>query len=119
MFPDDQVILYHNPRCSKSRATLELLRQQGIEPHIVEYLKTPPSREELTEILRRLKLSARDLIRKHETEYAEAGLGDPGLTEETLIISMVQRPKLMERPILVTRGKAAIGRPPDAVLEIL
>ncbi len=119
MFPDDQVILYHNPRCSKSRATLELLRQRGIEPHIIEYLKMPPSREQLIEILRRLKLSARDLMRKNEGEYAEAGLGDPGLTEDTLIIAMVQRPKLIERPILVTRGKAAIGRPPEAVLEIL
>ena len=119
MFPDDQVILYHNPRCSKSRATLELLRQRGVEPRVVEYLKTPPSRAELTEILRRLELSARDLMRKNEAEYAEAGLGDPGLTEDTLIISMVQRPKLIERPILVTRGKAAIGRPPESVLEIL
>lgn len=119
MFQADEVILYHNPRCSKSRATLELLRQRGIDPRIVEYLKTPPTREELAEILRRLGMGARDLMRRDEPEYREANLADPGLTEETLIISMIQRPKLIERPIVVTGGKAAVGRPPETVLDIL
>jgi len=119
MFRDDEVILYHNPRCSKSRATLDLLRQRGVEPRIVEYLKTPPTREELTEILQRLGMSARELMRRNEPDYREANLGDPGLTEETLIRSMIQRPKLIERPIVITGGKAAVGRPPEAVLGIL
>lgn len=116
---EDKVRIYHNPRCSKSRATLELLRERGIEPDVIEYLKTPPSREELECILDLLGLEPRDLMRQNEEEYRNADLDDPGLTRETLILAMIQRPKLIQRPIVLAHGKAAIGRPPEQVLEIL
>ncbi|MBD3619280.1 MAG: arsenate reductase (glutaredoxin) [Chromatiales bacterium] len=116
---EDKVRIYHNPRCSKSRATLELLRERGIEPVVIEYLKTPPSREELERILDLLGLEPRDLMRQNEEEYRNADLDDPGLTRETLILAMIQRPKLIQRPIVLAHGKAAIGRPPEQVLEIL
>lgn len=116
---EDKVRIYHNPRCSKSRATLELLRERGIEPDVIEYLKTPPSREELGRILDLLHLEPRDLMRRDEEEYRNADLDDPGLTRETLILAMIQRPKLIQRPIVLAHGKAAIGRPPEQVLEIL
>ena len=113
------VVIYHNPRCSKSRATLELLHSKGIEPRIVEYLKTPPDAVELDRILRMLDMEPRELMRRKEPEYAEADLDDPGLTRETLIRAMVQRPILIERPIVVHGDRAAIGRPPENVLEVL
>lgn len=113
------VTIYHNPRCSKSRATLELLTARGIQPRVIEYLNTPPDKAELTRILDLLGLEPRALMRRQEPEYAEANLDDPGLTRETLIIAMVQRPRLIERPIVVVDGKAAIGRPPENVLAIL
>jgi len=116
---EDKTIIYHNPRCSKSRQTLDLLRERGIEPEIVEYLKTPPTREELEHILDLLGMEPRDLMRRNEDEYKDADLDDPGLTRDTLIIAMVQRPKLIQRPIVLAHGKAAIGRPPEQVLEIL
>lgn len=112
-------ILYHNPRCSKSRQTLELLRAQGLEPEVVEYLKTPPTAAELERILKLLGREPRELLRTGEAEYQQLGLDDPTLTRETLIQAMVDHPKLIERPILLTRGKAALGRPPENVLEIL
>ncbi|HDP90220.1 MAG TPA: arsenate reductase (glutaredoxin) [Thioalkalivibrio sp.] len=115
----DKVRIYHNPRCSKSRATLELLRERGIDPEVIDYLKTPPSREELEQILDRLGMEPRELMRQNEDEYREADLDDPGLTRDTLIIAMIQRPKLIQRPIVLAHGKAAIGRPPEQVLEIL
>lgn len=113
-----EVVIYHNPRCSKSRATLELLLANGIEPRVVEYLKTPPTQAEMEHILARLEMEPRELMRKHEDEYADAALDDPGLTRETLILAMLQRPKLIERPIVVVGDRAAIGRPPESVLEI-
>lgn len=116
---EDKVRIYHNPRCSKSRATLELLRERGIEPDVIEYLETPPNREELERILDLLGLEPRDLMRRNEEEYRNAGLDDPGLSRETLIQAMIQRPKLIQRPIVLAHGKAAIGRPPERVLEIL
>lgn len=116
---EDKVRIYHNPRCSKSRATLELLRERGIDPEVIDYLKTPPSREELEQILDRLGMEPRELMRQNEDEYREADLDDPGLTRDTLIIAMIQRPKLIQRPIVLAHGKAAIGRPPEQVLEIL
>lgn len=116
---EDKVIIYHNPRCSKSRQTLELIREQGIDPEVVEYLKTPPTREQLEHILELLDMEPRELMRTNEDEYKNADLGDPGLTRDTLIIAMVQRPKLIQRPIVLAHGKAAIGRPPEHVLEIL
>lgn len=113
------VKIYHNPRCSKSRQTLQLLHEKGIEPTIIEYLSTPPSFDELNEILNRLHLEPRDLMRKQEPEYREAGLDDPELSREQLIRGMIENPKVIERPIVVTRDKAAVGRPPENVLKIL
>jgi arsenate reductase len=113
------VTIYHNPRCSKSRQTLQLLRDKGIEPNIVEYLSTPPSPAELADILDRLGLEPRDLMRKKEAEYGEAGLDNPELSREELIQRMVDYPKVIERPIVLKDNKAAIGRPPENVLGIL
>lgn len=117
--PRQSVVIYHNPRCSKSRQTLELLRTRGIEPQVIEYLKTPPSPSELERILMLLKLDPRGLMRRKEPEYREANLDDPGLSRDALIQAMVQHPKLIERPIVLANDKAAIGRPPESVLDIL
>ena len=113
------VTIYHNPRCSKSRATLKLLRQRGIAPDIVEYLKTPPDAATLDGLLTRLGLEPREAMRRKEAPYRENGLDDPGLSRDALIAAMVADPILIERPIVVAGGKAAIGRPPEAVLDIL
>jgi len=113
------VRIYHNPRCSKSRQTLQLIEEQKIKPIIIEYLKSPPTKSEFKQILKLLKLTARDLLRKKEPEYAEHGLDDPSLSEEHIIDIMIKNPKLIERPIVVTHDSAAIGRPPEKVLEIL
>jgi len=111
--------LYHNPRCSKSRATLQLLQEKGLEPELVEYLKTPPDAATLGNILDMLGLEPRQLMRTNEDEYKALGLDDPSLRRDELIRAMVETPKLIERPILVKDGKAAIGRPPEQVLELL
>ena len=111
--------IYHNPRCSKSRQTLALLEERGIAPRVVDYLKTPPSAAELKTILKQLGLRPRDLMRKGEPLYAELGLKDRDLDDDALIALMVSNPILIERPIVVSRGKAALGRPPESVLEIL
>lgn len=113
------VSIYHNPRCSKSRQTLSLMQEQNIEPTVIEYLKTPPSKTELKKILKLLGINARDLLRTKEAEYKEQGLDNPKLSEEQILDIMVQHPKLIERPIVVTDNAAAIGRPPEKVLEIL
>jgi arsenate reductase len=113
------VTVYHNPRCAKSRATLQLLESRGITPKVVEYLKTPPSAAELRAILEKLGMKPRDLLRKGEPRCAELGLGDRQLSDDQLIALMVENPILIERPIVVSGGKAAIGRPPEQVLEIL
>lgn len=113
------VTIYHNPSCSKSRETLSLLRDQGVEPEIVEYLKDPPNARMLSDLLTQLGLEPRALMRRKEAEYAELGLDDPALSREALIEAMAAHPKLIERPIVVKGGKAALGRPPQAVLEIL
>lgn len=115
----ESVIIYHNPRCGKSRLTLQILRESGFEPKIVEYLKAPPSAKELTTLLNKLGLEPRALIRKSEPEYKAAGLDDPKLSAATLIAAMVAHPILIERPIVVKGKKAVLGRPPDAVLKIL
>ena len=109
--------IYHNPRCSKSRQTRALLGERGIEPDIIEYLETPPSVEELTDILAMLGLGPRDIMRKKEAR--EAGLDDPGLDDAALIKAMVANPIVIERPIVVNNGKAALGRPPESVADIL
>lgn len=114
-----KVTIFHNPRCSKSRETLQLLLEQGIEPEIVEYLKTPPTFSELEQILEKLDLQPRQLMRTKEAEYTELGLADESLSREDLINSMVNTPKLIERPIVLANNKAAIGRPKEAVLAIL
>ncbi len=114
------VKIYHNPRCSKSRQTLQLLQEKGIEPEVVKYLETPPTEEELREIIRMLGLSsARDLMRKKEKEYKELGLDDPAKTEDELIRAMVEHPRLIERPIVISDDRAALGRPPEQVIDIL
>ena len=107
--------IYHNPRCSKSRQTLALLEERGIGPRVVDYLKTPPSAAELKTILKKLGLRPRDLMRKGEPLYAELGLKDRDLDDDALIALMVANPILIERPIVVSGGKAALGRPPESV----
>ena len=113
------VTIYHNPRCSKSRQTLALLEERGIAPHVVDYLKTPPSAAEIKTILKKLGLGPRDLLREGEPLYAELRLNDRDLDDDALIALMVANPILIERPIVVSGAKAAIGRPPESVLEIL
>jgi arsenate reductase len=114
-----EVIIYHNPRCSKSRQTLALLEEQGITPDIRKYLDDAPSADELKNVLKQLGISARDLLRKNEAEYKENGLDDNTLTEEQIIEVMTRVPKLIERPIVIKGEQARIGRPPESVLEII
>jgi arsenate reductase len=113
------VRIYHNSRCSKSRGTLELLQARGLEPEVVNYLDTPPSVDELKALLRLLGMTPRQLLRTGEAEYKELRLDDPSMGEEAILQAMVAHPRLIERPIVVADGKAAIGRPPEAVLPIL
>lgn len=113
------VDIYHNPRCSKSRATLELLESRGIDVSVIEYLKEPPDDIELRQLLDLLGISARELLRKGEEPYKQLDLADPSKTEDEIIEAILKFPILMERPIVVTNGKARLGRPPEAVLEIL
>ena len=113
------VRIYHNSRCSKSRATLALLQERGCQCEVINYLDTPPSIEELVQLLDQLGMTARELLRKGEAEYAELGLDDPALSEHDLIAAMSQYPRLIERPIVVANGKAKLGRPPESVLGIL
>ena len=115
----DSVDIYHNPRCSKSRATLELLESRGIDVSIIEYLKEPPDDIELRQLLDLLGISARELLRTGEAPYKELNLADPSKTEDEIIEAILKHPILMERPIVTTASKARIGRPPEAVLEIL
>jgi len=113
------VTIYHNPRCSKSRQTLQLLRDHGVEPRIVEYLNEPPAAEQLDEILELLGFEPRQLLRTGESAYLEAGLDDMSLSREQIIRLMVKHPIVIERPVVVVDGKAAVGRPPENVLSIL
>jgi arsenate reductase len=115
----DDTRLYHNPRCSKSRGALELIHERGIEPRVIAYLDTPPTRDELRELLRLLALPARALLRTGEDEFAALGLADASLSEHALIEAMVAHPRLIERPIFVHAGRAVIGRPPEQVLTLL
>lgn len=113
------VTIYHNPRCSKSRSTLQLLTDNDVEPDVVEYLKTPPDARTLDELLTKLGMEPRDLMRKHEAEYKENNLDDESLSRVQLIQAMIDHPRLIERPIVVANNKVAIGRPPENVLDIL
>lgn len=117
---NDRVVIYHNPRCSKSRETLALLQQQGIEPQIIRYLDTPPDADTLGKLLQMLGFThARDLMRRNEALYQELHLADVTLSEAQLIEAMANHPKLIERPIVVVDGQARLGRPPENVLAIL
>jgi arsenate reductase len=113
------IIIYHNPACGTSRNTLGLIRNCGVEPHIIEYLKTPPSREELVKLIDHMGISARDLLRKKGTPYDELKLDDPALTDEQLIDAMMAHPILINRPIVVTPKGVKLCRPSEAVLDIL
>lgn len=111
--------IYHNPRCSKSRASLEMLEAKGIKPTIIRYLDTPPDKSELAQILDKLGLQAEQIVRKGETLFGELGLNDKTLSNDDWIDVLVQNPKLIERPIVVSGDKAAIGRPIERVIDIL
>jgi arsenate reductase len=114
-----KVQILHNPRCSKSRTTLQLLKDSDVEPEIILYLETPPDADALTSILDKLDMQPRDLMRKGQQEYKEMGLGNEQLSDEQLIAAMIEAPILIERPIVLANGKARIGRPPESVLKIL
>lgn len=112
-------VLYHNPRCSKSRGALELLRARGVEPEIVRYLEQPPNADELRGLLRRLGIAPRALLRTGEAEYAELGLADAALDDTAIVAAMASHPRLIERPVFVRGDRAVIGRPPERVLDLL
>ena len=114
-----QYKIYHNPRCSKSRQTLSLLEQAGIEPEIVLYLDSPPSPEELKDILGKLNINARELLRKSEQAYKDLNLADDSLTDDQLINAMCDQPKLIERPIVIKGQSAVLGRPPENALTLV
>lgn len=114
-----KVTIYHNPRCSKSRATLKLIEEQGYAPVIVEYLKTPPSAKTLKKLLQQLGMKPRDLLRRNESAYKEAGLDRAGVNDDEVIAAMVKHPILIERPIVVVDDQAVLGRPPEKVLELI
>ena len=113
------ITIYHNPKCSKSRQTLKLLEEQATDIDVIEYLKNPPAVKKLKEILSLLKIPPRELIRKKETEYKELMLSNSNLSDKDLIESMVKHPILIERPIVLANGKAALGRPPENILNII
>ena len=113
------VTIYYNPQCTKCRLSLELLKDKNTEPTVVEYLKTPPDAKTLNELLLKLGMEPRDLMRKHETEYKDNNLDDESLTRDQLIQAMIDFPRLIERPIVVSGNKVTIGRPPEKILEIL
>ncbi|MCL1144606.1 arsenate reductase (glutaredoxin) [Shewanella marinintestina] len=115
----NNVSIYHNPRCSKSRQTLALLEENNCSIEVIEYLKTPLSTAVLEDILSKLNVEPRAMMRTKEAEYKEQGLAEPSLTTAQLIQAMVDTPKLIERPIVLANNKAAIGRPPESVLAIL
>jgi arsenate reductase len=114
-----RTVIYHNPRCSKSRQTLELLHSNGVEPEVVEYLATPPDAATLRAILDMLGLQPRELMRREEAEYKALNLDDDALSADQLIAAMAEHPRLIQRPIVVRGARAAIGRPPEQVLGIL
>jgi arsenate reductase len=113
------VIIYHNPDCGTSRNTLGLIRNAGIEPHVIEYLKTPPSRTMLLSLVQRMGLTVRDILREKDTPFAALGLADPGLTEDQLLDAIAANPILIERPIVVTPLGVRLCRPSEKVIDIL
>ena len=114
------VVIYHNPRCSKSRQTLAILEENGVQPEIIKYLETPLSVEQLKVLFSQLGFeTVREMMRTKEADYKEANLGDSSVTDEQLFSAMADNPKLFERPVVVANNRAKIGRPPEQVLEIL
>ena len=111
--------IFHNPRCSKSRQTLQLLEDNNVQPEIIEYLKQAPSKAELESVLNLLGMDPRELMRKGESVYKELNLADESLSNDQLLAAMLENPILIERPIVLANGKAAIGRPPESVLDII
>ncbi|MFA9421213.1 MAG: arsenate reductase (glutaredoxin) [Gammaproteobacteria bacterium] len=116
---DEKLIIYHNPRCSKSRETLQILRDNNRQPEIIEYLHQPPNKQELTKIIKMLGISPRQLLRATEPEYEAAGLDDESISDEQIIEAICKNPPLLQRPIVVHGNKAIIGRPPTKVLDIV
>ena len=114
-----KVTIYHNPNCGTSRNTLALIRNAGIEPEVIEYLKTPPSRPVLVDLIKRMHLTPRDLLREKGAPYAELGLGDPKLTDDAIVDAMMAHPILINRPIVVTERGVKLCRPSEVVLDIL
>lgn len=115
----DKITIYHNPRCNKSRETLALLQDRGMEPEVVLYLQNPPDTATLKQLLKALNMSARELIRNKEDEYKALKLADPQIADEDLIAAMCRHPKLIERPIVVKGKRAVLGRPPENALQLL
>ena len=113
------VTIWHNPRCATSRRVLQMIRNKGIEPHVVEYLKTPPSVKEIKTVLAKLKLGARDLLRKKEPDYRNEGLDDEKLSDAALIRAMTDHPVLIERPVVLAGRRAVLARPPERVFEVI
>jgi arsenate reductase (glutaredoxin) len=114
-----EITIYHNPRCGKSRKALELIRRRGIEPVVIEYLKNPPNEKQLADILERLGMTPRQILRTKEKEYKQLGLNQPAVTDRQLIRAIVKHPILLERPIVLSKGKGVLGRPPENVDKIL
>lgn len=113
------VVIYHNPACGTSRNALAMIRNAGVEPHVIEYLKCPPSRQMLVQLIERMGITPRALLREKDTPYAELGLGDETLSDDTLIAAMTEHPILINRPIVVSPKGARLCRPSDAVLDLL
>ena len=113
------IVIYHNPKCGTSRNTLAMIRNAGVEPHVIEYLKTPPSKAMLKQLLDRMGISVRDLLREKGTPYAELGLGDPSLSSDRLLDAMIDHPILVNRPIVVTPKGVRLCRPSEQVLDLL
>lgn len=113
------ISIYHNPRCSKSRASLALLEQNDIKPEIIYYLEDPPSPDELLALLEKLDMPLRDIIRRGESEFEELGLGDPTLSDAIVLDLVCKHPRLIERPIVVRGDRAVLGRPPENVLKLI
>lgn len=115
----DHTRIYHNPRCSKSRQTLSLLEEKGLQPEVVKYLETPPTADELAVLVKALGCTVRDIIRVKESEYKELDLDNPSLSDEHLLQALSAHPRLIERPLVTHDGKAAMGRPPENVLALI
>jgi arsenate reductase len=114
-----EVVIYHNPACSTSRKVLGMIRESGVEPRIIEYLKTPPNRKELLDLLHRMGLTPRQILRRRGTPYDELGLADPAKSDDTLIDAILAHPVLMERPVVVGPRGVRLCRPPERVNEVL